>query len=115
MRRSTTAVTAPSSSTSRPRVRAACASHSRRVEARRPVAANHVPTSWPASACAACAADVRTTGMPEPAAIATDSSLVTMPPVPTALPRAEMSIPSRSWGPFTVAMRVDPARDGGPV
>ena len=59
---------------------------------RRPVAAKNVPTGSPSttapvSAAAAFAAEVRTTGMPDPVAIATEASFVTMPPVPTVLPR----------------------------
>ena len=86
-----------------------------RTDDRRPVAANHVPTSSPASAAAAWAAEVSSTGTPDWVAMATDSSLVTMPPVPTALPRLDTSTPSTSAGPATSGIRTLPARAGGPV
>src|SRR5690606_2048586 len=90
--------TAPSSRTRRPLVRAAWASHSRRVLLRRPVGANHVPTGSPASACAALSAAVSTTGTPALVAMDAASSLVTMPPVPIAGPRPVTSTFSRSAG-----------------
>ena len=49
-------------------------------------------------AAAASAADASTTGMPVEVAIDAASSLVIMPPVPTAEPRRETSMPSRSAG-----------------
>ena len=61
----------------------AWASQSSRVGRRRPVAWKRVPTGSPASASAACSAEVSTTGMPAPVAIRAASTLVCMPPVPS--------------------------------
>src|SRR5690606_114292 len=89
-----------------------------RVLLRRPVGANHVPTGSPASACAALSAAVSTTGTPALVAMDAASSLVTMPPVPIAVPRPVTSMFSRSSGPRTSGTRRVPGRGdegGGPV
>ena len=61
---------------------------------------NSVPTCSPASAAAACAVEVTTTGTPACAAMSAASTLVAMPPVPTPLRLAEPRVTAaRSAGP----------------
>ena len=74
--------------------------------------ANSVPTRSPASAAAAWAVEVTTTGTPACEAMSAASTLVAMPPVPTplrlAVPRATAA---RSAGPVTVSTsRAGPTR-----
>src|SRR6478672_4418112 len=112
-RRSTTARTAPGSSTSVPLGSVACASHSSRVGRRRPVAWKSVPTRSPASAAPACSAAASTTGIPAPVAIRAASTLVCMPPVPTpAAPALPIRTRSRSASVATSPISVLPGSDG---
>ena len=70
-----------------------------------------MPTGSPASAAAALAAEVSTTGIPAPVAIRADSTLVTIPPDPRpALPVEPIRTASRSAAAVTSLTRV-----AGPV
>ena len=75
-----------------------------------------MPTGSPRSAAAACAVEVRITGMPHPAAMRAASILVTMPPVPTpALPLPPTSMSAMREKSRTVAMRRLVGSAGSPV
>ena len=91
-------------------------SHAARADRRRPVAENHVPTSSPANAAPAFAAEVSRVGMPVVAAMPAASTLVTMPPVPTpAEPGTRTSTPARSSSEVTSGMRRASGFEGWPV
>ena len=74
-----------------------------------------VPTSSPANASAALSAEVRTTGIPAEVAIAAASTLVRMPPVPTADPTREVSTEASSARLCTSAIRRAPGLAGWSV
>ena len=76
---------APSSSSSRPWLAAAWASQSWRARGgRRSPGAKYVPRRWPSSTSRASAALATTVGIPASVAIMAASTLVAIPPVPTA-------------------------------
>ena len=75
-----------------------------------------MPTSSPANAAPAFAAEVSRVGMPVVAAMPAASTLVTMPPVPTpAEPGTRTSTPARSSSEVTSGMRRASGFEGWPV